>query len=517
MRQLVARWCDRTTGGAALFPLVVLFGPQRRRRARPHAFGVAAPRDPRRLRPRAPRGSSTVVALGVRRRARARAARRLLRRPHQPHPHGRDRRASSGACSRCSPASRAPSLMLAHRAGRRRASGAASTTRSTTRSSPTTTTSRVRPKVYAVHRAANSVGQSLGPLLGGLLGFFFGWRTPFFVFAIPTVIFVILALAAAGARAGRASSAGRWARPPRRSATEESAAVVGGVVADRLAGAAPCGASSPSLPFLAVAIVGLLTLGSLFYEEVFGLNEVERGVVAGVRRAGADRRLHHRHPDRDPAARARPRARAEVPRRGDRSSSPAAWIVFSQAPEPARRHRHRTSSSPGRLGLLAPGIFAALSLAVPPKVRSFGFAVAAIWVIPGLLVLPIVGGVADELRHPHRPAAHGAGVRRRRARSSPRPASQVKGDIQRVWTAAAAQSEVAYERAQGRVKLLLVRGVDVALRRGAGAVRRRLRDRRGRDRRPARHQRRREVDAAARRSRASSSRAAAPSSSTAAT
>ncbi len=39
--------------------------------------------------------------------------------------------------------------------------------------------------------------------------------------------------------------------------------------------------------------------------------------------------------------------------------------------------------------------------------------------------------------------------------------TQVAGDIQRVWTAAAAQSEVAYERAPGTVKLLLVRGVDV--------------------------------------------------------
>src|SRR5262249_35736930 len=39
--------------------------------------------------------------------------------------------------------------------------------------------------------------------------------------------------------------------------------------------------------------------------------------------------------------------------------------------------------------------------------------------------------------------------------------AQVSGDIRRVWTAAAAQSEVVYERRQGRVKLLLVRGLDV--------------------------------------------------------
>src|SRR2546430_12915472 len=52
----------------------------------------------------------------------------------------------------------------------------------------------VRPKVYAVHRSANAVGQALGPLLGGVIAYFLGWRAPFFFFAIPIGIFVILAL-----------------------------------------------------------------------------------------------------------------------------------------------------------------------------------------------------------------------------------------------------------------------------------------------------------------------------------
>ena len=52
----------------------------------------------------------------------------------------------------------------------------------------------VRPKVYAVHRSANALGQALGPLLGGVIAYCFGWRAPFIFFAIPTAIFVILAL-----------------------------------------------------------------------------------------------------------------------------------------------------------------------------------------------------------------------------------------------------------------------------------------------------------------------------------
>ena len=90
-------------------------------------------------------------------------------------------------------------------------------------------------------------------------------------------------------------------------------------------------------------------------------------------------------------------------------------------------------------------------------------------------------------------------------------------DITQVWTTAAARSEVAYERRQGRSKLLLVRDLDVSYGRRAGALRREPRGRRGRDHRPARHQRRRQVDAAAGRSPGSSRPTAAPSSSTAST
>ena len=125
-----------------------------------------------------------------------------------------------------------------------------------------------------------------------------------------------------------------------------------------------------------------------------------------------------------------------------------------------------------------------------------GFSMGAIWVIPGLIVLPLVGAVSDGDRHPGRHVDDDAGVRWSAGSSSPAPAASSNEDIKQVWTMAAARSEVLYERRQGRVKLLLVPGPAGVLRQRAGALRRRLRDRRGRDRRPAGHQRRRQVDAA---------------------
>jgi ABC-type branched-subunit amino acid transport system ATPase component/MFS family permease len=314
----------------------------------------------------------------------------------------------------------------------------------------------VRPKVYAVHRAANPVGQFVGPLAGGLIAYFFGWRAPFFLFAIPTAIFVVLALRlrnpVRGSFERRAAGASEQAveteeQPP---SWAESWRIVWQVRTLRRV--------FYSLPFLAVAIVGLLTLGSLFYDEVFGLNEVERGIVAAVAEPAqivgfligipiATRLLA-----RDPALVLRFLALVAV-------VVAVAWIVFSQAPNLPIAIATNVVIS-GALGLLAPGIYTALSLTVPPKVRAFGFAVAAVWIIPGLLLLPIIGGLGDSW-----------GIRSALLLIVPvfvagglilaSAGSMVKDDMQRVWTAAAAQSEVAYERAQGRVKMLLVRGVDV--------------------------------------------------------
>jgi len=315
----------------------------------------------------------------------------------------------------------------------------------------------VRPKAYAVHRAGNSVGQCLGPLLGGVLAYYFGWRTPFILFGIPTAIFLVLALRlrepTRGAHERRSMGASEEAV-----ATEE---------------APPSWAEAwritwqvrtlrrvfYSLPFLAVAVIGLLTLGSLFYDEVFGLNEVERGVVAASVEPAQIVGFLIGIPI---ATRLLARDVGLVLKFLAVVSGivAAAWVVFSQAPNLGVAIASNVVIS-GAVGLLAPGIYTALSLVVPPKVRAFGFAVAAIWIIPGLVVLPIIGALGDRW-----------GIRTALLLMAPifvmgglilaSAGSLVKADMEQVWTASAAQAEVALERAQGRAKLLVVRDVDVA-------------------------------------------------------
>lgn len=314
----------------------------------------------------------------------------------------------------------------------------------------------VRTKVYSVHRAAASVGAFVGPLLAGLIAYYLGWRWPFVIFAVPTLLFVVLAMRL---------------REPVRGHFERAAM---GAAAETVAteDIAPSFAESwrvvwnvgtlrrifYALPFLAVAFVGLLSLVSLYYSEVFGLDERARGFIA----AGAEPvqlvgllvgvPIATRLVARDAALVLRFLALVAVVVAG-------AWTLFALTPNLALAIAMNVVIS-GVIVILVPGIFAALSLAVPPKVRSFGFSVAALWILPGLVALPVIGSLADHF-----------GIRTGLLAMVPiflvgafviaAAGSEVNADIKRVWTSAAAQSEVLYERRQGRVKLLLVRGLDV--------------------------------------------------------
>ena len=315
----------------------------------------------------------------------------------------------------------------------------------------------VRPRVYSFHRAANAVGQFLGPVAGGLLAFSFGWRTPFIVFAVPTAILVVLAFRlrepVRGAHERRAMGASEEAvtteeEPP---SFAEGWRMVNKIESLRRIWHA--------MPFLAAGLVGYVTLASLLYEEVFHLDERARGFVAAsvepfqVVGLIIGARIATKVMARDPGLILRVVAIAAVV---------AGVLAFAFAFTPWLPLGIVINGLlTATLACLLPGILAALSLAIPARARSIGFSVFSLWVIPGLLLLPLIGGVADRW-----------GIRPGLALMAPvlmlggliiSSAGRLLGDdITQVWTTAAARSEVAYERRQGRSKLLLVRGLDVA-------------------------------------------------------
>ncbi len=311
-----------------------------------------------------------------------------------------------------------------------------------------------RTKVFSVHRAANAVGAFLGPLSAGLLAFYFGWRTPFVVFMVPTVIFAVLAMRL------REPIRGRWERQA--TGVSEEVALT--------EEAAPSFSESwrtvhkvqslrriwYSLPFLATGLIGFVTLASLLYDQEFGLDERARGVAAAIAEPfqlvglvlGA-RFIAKRYAGNV----------AGLARVGANIAMAAAVLAgaFALAPNIVVAVAINCVIS-AALAVLAPAIFSALSLAIPPRARATGFSVASLWIIPGLGVLPIIGWIADQVSIRVGmlvmiPLFLVGGLIQRTI------GNVIVDDIAQVWQSAAARSESLYERRQGRSKLLVLRGV----------------------------------------------------------
>ena len=314
-----------------------------------------------------------------------------------------------------------------------------------------------RPRVYSFYRAANALGACLGPLLAGLLAYTWGWRAPFAVFGVVSLVLVAI---------------GFGLREPVRGSFERRAMGATGEAADT-AEQPPSFAEAwrtvwkieslrriwYALPFLAASLIGFVSLASLLYQQEFHLDERARGfVAAGVEplaivglvigaRAGSKTLLN------DPGRFIRFLALVAAVVSGlSVMFALAPWLGLAIA---------ANALIAAALAMVGPGVLAALSLAIPPRCRSVGFSVASLWIIPGLILLPVIGWIADNW-----------GIREGMLILTPvfligglvisSAGSLIGEDIQQVWTAAAARSEVALEYKRGRSKQLLVRGLDVS-------------------------------------------------------
>lgn len=314
-----------------------------------------------------------------------------------------------------------------------------------------------RPGVFSFYRAANAVGAFVGPLVAGVLAFYFGWRMPFFVFAVPTLVFVVLGLKLRDPVRGHFEREAMGASDAAIALEEEPPSFAEGwrlvwkITALRRIWYA--------LPFLAAALVGFVSLGSIFYDEVFGLDEVQRGIVAAavepVQLVGLviGGRIGMKLVMKDPSLILGFLARVSFLVAGMAvvfAAAPNIWVAVIA-----------NGVITGALAMLLPGILASLSLAIPPRARSLGFSVASLWILPGLLILPAVGVLGDAF-----------GIRWGMALLTPvflvgglviaSASGLINADIAQVWKAAAARSEALYERRAGNAPLVVVRGLDVA-------------------------------------------------------
>jgi branched-chain amino acid transport system ATP-binding protein len=316
-----------------------------------------------------------------------------------------------------------------------------------------------RARVYYAHRMANSVGQLLGPALAGILGTLFTWRTPFVVFAGPTIFFVLLAAKL------REPTRGYWDKRVAGATHDEAEAEVA---------EEPLSFSEAwrmlwhvktlrrvywSLPFLLASLLGLATLLNLFWEEVYGLNSASRGAlessaeafqIVGILIAAVwVQRILNDNP-------------ARVVRALGVGGAAAGGALAIMALSPVM-----VGSIIGRFLFamivvsLTPGIYAVASLVIPARARALGFSSAAIFGLPGVIFLPIAGAIGDEY-----------GLRAGIVFMIPiyllgsfilaSSSRFVDGDARRNAASARAQADAKRARAEGRGKLLIVRGLDVA-------------------------------------------------------
>ncbi|MBU6315102.1 MAG: MFS transporter [Acidobacteria bacterium] len=315
----------------------------------------------------------------------------------------------------------------------------------------------VRVRAYSFHRAANSVGAFLGPLLAGVIAFATNWRVPFVLFAIPTLVLVVLGTRmkepVRGAHERRAMGAseelvGTEEIPP---SFAESWRMVWRIEALRRIWYA--------LPFLTVATVGYFTLASLLYEEKFGLDERARGFLAALI---------------EPAqlvglligAFLGTKMMAKNPGLALRLVSLTTFIsavvaaLWAMAPSLAFSIAAQAVLAAAS-AVLTPAITASLTMAIPPSARGMGLAVGGLWVLPGLLILPIIGAIGDRwgLQYGMLVMTPVLAIGGFVIGSS---GNVIARDIHQVWQSAATRAELLLARRQGRATLLMVRDLDVS-------------------------------------------------------
>ncbi len=334
-----------------------------------------------------------------------------------------------------------------------------------------------RPRIYSAHRSGISIGAIVGVLLGAGLAAVWSWRAPFFFFAVPIVIVVVVGLRLREPSRGRHE---QMELAEQMLASERGEpALLGDAPAPAPAAAPDIPVEAPpslgeawrtvwkigvlrrifiALPFLAAAIAGFTSLASLQYQETFHLDALERAwLIAPIQvfdllglAAGAV--IATRLAQRDIGLVFRMLAVASVVAAGFA-------VLFALAPTVPIAFIGNAGID-ASLAIVGPGVLAALSLAIPARVRSVGFSIGALFILPGFLVLPAVGALGDAVGFRYGllilvPIFTIGGLVVASA------GGLIARDVRNVWTSMRTRAQMLVDRHAGRLPLLAVRELAV--------------------------------------------------------
>lgn len=237
-----------------------------------------------------------------------------------------------------------------------------------------------RAKVFSTHRAANTIGAFVGPLVAGFVADAVGWRVPFIVLSVPTLLLVVIAalLLKEPPRTGRHLTDG----VPR---FRDAFRTLWRVRTLRQIWFA--------FPFLAFTTIGLAPLFALYYDELFGVSASGRGAIQAFDAPFIVLGLVIAAPRID---RGMSKDSGRVMRRIGLAATTIAILILGAATAPRLWVGIIFAYSIVALGavLLAGGI-AIVSLVAPPEARASAFAFFNISALLGAVSLPIVGAVSD--------------------------------------------------------------------------------------------------------------------------
>lgn len=250
---------------------------------------------------------------------------------------------------------------------------------------------RVRARVYYAYAIATPLGQFVAPLTAGFIAAAFTWRVPFVILALPTFVFVLLALSLREPQRGALDFGDlpQEAHPPTLG-VKEGIKLLWSVKSYRRV--------CYSFPFLAVSTFALGPILSLFWNDIYGIGTTGRGFilsfdepfsVAGLVVGAA---LSQRFINQNPRAAAYFTAFVGISTAallGVQALSPSiGGLVVAVGASWIRAFFN---------SMILPGLVALGSYVLPANVRSLGYASATLWFLPGAVFGPTIGGIADRV------------------------------------------------------------------------------------------------------------------------
>jgi ABC-type branched-subunit amino acid transport system ATPase component/MFS family permease len=250
----------------------------------------------------------------------------------------------------------------------------------------------VRPGAFAFHNAANTAGQFIGPLLAGTLGLYLGWQAPFLLLVFPAVILALWTFRLPEPIRGYHERKLMGANAELANTEEAPASLA--EAWRTLWQVRTLRRIWIAVPALTIPAFALAPLLNLFYANELGLNAAQRGMVAAVSEPFQFVGLFIGIPLATRLLRANPRLLTSF------LGVASVLQVVSLFLLVFTRNLTLVIVMRCLLALVVsctvPALALATSLILPPRVRSVGFTISNLFVIPTLLVAPIIGRLADE-------------------------------------------------------------------------------------------------------------------------